>query len=117
MVPEVLRIDLRDDERDAIGHAPGVALIDHDSAGFSGDRRPMAADLVIDGDEREIDTPECFGSNGADGELLAFEGDGLALGALGSEGAELADREGALFEDVNKELADQARGAKYGNVY
>src|SRR5579864_4012264 len=79
VVAEVLRIDLGDHERHALGHAPGIALVDYDSSRPGGDGGPLAADVVIDRDEGEVDAVERLRGDGTNGELPAFEFDGLAL--------------------------------------
>jgi hypothetical protein len=116
VLPDVARVDLRDDERRAGVHAPGAGVVHDHGALLGEERRVLLGDRRPGAEEREVELLDPLGRQAHDAARLAVDVEDLAL-RLG-RGVEDDFRAGELpLLDALDELeADRARGADDGDA-
>ena len=113
-VLRLLRVDLRDDERDLGILAERRGVIDDGGAGGREDRGPLLRSAAACGKQRDVDIGDGLLSDLGevlDDDGLAAELKLLARRARGGEEADLVCREVTLFENGTHDAADLAGGA------
>jgi hypothetical protein len=110
---ERVRVDLGDDERHVVGHAPLRRVVHDDGARLDEARGPLAGGRAAGAEDREVESLDRLVVQGLH-DQAAVE---LAPGrALGRERDDLADREGAFAQEAQHDAADLSGGADDGDA-
>src|SRR5688500_13563972 len=117
MPPEIVGVNLRDDERHLGVHAIGARVIDHEAAVALCDWRVETRSLARRGEEDDV----VFGSEALLGGLFDRDRFAAELHRLSGrtrrgEQAQALDRDFALLEQFQELAADNAGAADHGDV-
>ena len=93
----------------------GGGVVDEDGTGLDDGGSETLGDVVLGGTQDDVDALEGLVTGQLDGHILALELHGLAHGAGGSQGDQLADGEVALFQNSHHFLADSTGRAQNTN--
>ena len=108
-----LGVDLGDDQRDVLVHAPVAGVVDDHSAGLDQPRRPLGTDRAAGGGEDEVEAGDRLFAERAALEQLAVPLDLPARRALRGEGDHLAGREAPLGEHLEDGRTDRPGRAQH----
>jgi hypothetical protein len=111
VAPELVAVQLGDDERALRVHAERGRVVDHDRARAPRDGAEPPRDLRAGAEQREVHAPEGVRAGGPDLVVAAEGAERPARGALGREEPQLAHGEAPLLEDRDHLEADRARRA------
>ena len=112
---EVVRIDLRHDERDRRIHPPGGRVVDHGRAMCHCGGRELLRDVGARREEGDVDAIEGLGRGLADLVRLAVDGNGPTDRSPGREQTQPSDGKLSFVEDLDHGPADDAGGSDDGD--
>ena len=116
VVPQPLRVDLRNHERDFRVHAIMGALVDHETARFHRIRRQGARDRAAGGEKRHVDRGEHPGFGLLDRVGVARTADHLAHRPRRGEEPQRSHGEVAIVQEPKQLLTDGARRADDSDI-
>src|SRR5579875_1872843 len=117
MRAERIGVDLADDERHVVAHAPARGVVDDGRAGGDEPRRPLAGGGAAGGEQPEVEAPNRLVAESLHGEVRAIRPgarEHAPGGALGGERHDLARGELALAQQAQHQRADLPGGADDG---
>src|SRR4051812_36571971 len=112
----VIRVDLRDNERDVGLHSECRRIVDHDRAGIARDGRELSGDLAAGAKKCDINFVERSFIEFLNGNRLAAKRDFLADRSRGAECANAGDWKTAPFEYREKLGPNRSSRTNNGNI-
>src|SRR6476620_1963076 len=112
---EGVGVDLGDDQRHVVVHAPVAGVVHDRRAGLDHLRGPLGADRAAGRGEDEVEALDRLVADRVHAQHLAAELDRLAGRALGGQRPQLGDREPATGEQLDDRSADETRRAQHSN--